>query len=341
VIIIRESQQQLFDSCLLITTSHIKCSNTKSVPVSDWSFVETFKWEDIKQIQITGNQIISFKAGIFTKFTNVETIDINGNQLKTVDFNEFASNSKLKDLNVGYNQIIKIQTIKDSAEINITNLEIHNNDLTDITELCKIRQLKKLNLSRNRRIDFSKVKFSCWSGLTHLFLTDTNLKELGHDYRMLTGCNKLEYLNLMENDLELICLGRRFPILSQLQHLNIRNNSLIDLDVEGLKRKFQVLSKITTTGNEWSCDYLIYNLKIALKKSNIEEFRDNLAILTYIEKSCIKNEYISKTRYETIQKCKDIEESKSSFFFVPYWIFVILECVLFMTEVVLLKFYNS
>jgi hypothetical protein len=54
---------------------------------------------------------------------------------------------------------------------------------------------------------------------------------------------------MMENDLELICLGRRFPILPQLQHLNIRENSLIDLDVEGLKKKIQVLSRITTDGN--------------------------------------------------------------------------------------------
>jgi Leucine-rich repeat (LRR) protein len=179
VIIIRESKQQRKDSCLSNIEGRIDCHNTQQFSITDWSFEKTFKWEDIRHLNLVKNQITSFKAGIFTKFTNLKRIDLNENHLKTFDFNELESNSKLEQLIVGFNQITEIKTIKDSTEISITNLEIHNNNLTDITELCKIRKLKKLNLSRNRRIDFSKVKFSCWSGLTHLFLTDTNLQPAG------------------------------------------------------------------------------------------------------------------------------------------------------------------
>jgi Leucine-rich repeat (LRR) protein len=304
--------------------------------VKDWAIQDTFPWNRIAHLRIASDQIISFKMGIFTNFENVETIQINGSKLTKIDFNEFARNPTLVHLNAGFNKIAEIQPIQESTKISIKNLELHNNELTDIKELCKISKLKELNLSRNRRIDFSQMKFNCWSGLTHLYLTDTNLKKLGQNYHMLDGCNRLEYLNLMDNDLGLLCFGL-FPVLSQLQQLNIRNNSLTNLDVPGLKDKFRGLKKITITANKWSCVYHD-NLTILLNGSNIETVLD-----TYYDtnQECIQtNEMSFKMIYKNIQKCKDIEKEKPFWFFFSFWFLVIFDCILLITLLVLLGLYK-
>jgi hypothetical protein len=128
------------------------------------------------------------------------------------------------------------------------------------------------------------VKFSCWSELSYLHLAETNLKNLNHDYRMLTGCNKLEYLNLNNNDLELLCFAQ-FPVLPRLTYLNIRNNSLFSLDVLEIKRKFKTLITITTTGNKWTCDYQRQILTIALEAFKIKETPNNAPAT---EKECLQ-----------------------------------------------------
>jgi Leucine rich repeat len=247
----------------------VKCNWEHQIGELNLSDQKQINWHVVKKFKLTGNKITFFKSEFFTELKNVEKIDLYQNELSTIDFNEFESNLKLWDLNVGFNKITKIQQIAKSTNASITNLHIHNNDLSDISELCNLRKLKELNLSRNRRLDLSKVKFNCWSELTHLLLTETNLKSLNHDYRMLTGCKKLEYLNLMENDLRMLCL-QRFPELPGLTFLNVRNNRLTNLDVQELKKQFKSLMKITTTGNEWSCDYQ-YDLTQLMEKLNMKE----------------------------------------------------------------------
>jgi Leucine-rich repeat (LRR) protein len=281
-----------------------------------------FTWRHVQQLRLTNNQIFNFEIGTFIKCTNVEDIYLDNNQLTTVDFNEFRHNSKLKSLDMSFNNITKIL---DSTTSNITILKIHNNDLGDIMELCKLQKLKELNLSRNRRINFSNMMFNCWSELAILFLTDTNLKRLDHNYQMLTGCNKLAYLNLMDNDLEVLCF-ERFPDLPLLIQLTIRNNSLSQLDVVGLKTRFRDLQKITTTANKWSCDYLQHNLEPALKAFNINETND----------SGSKNED---------QCMKDAAKKRDSIlisFFV--WVLILLQIVflatVFFTDLVFSRLYQ-
>jgi Leucine-rich repeat (LRR) protein len=265
---------------------NLDCTNPRQFPVGEFNFdIEEASKTHIKKVSLTKNKILAFKKNAFIKFTNVNQIQLNGHQLSTIDLNEFRSNSKLTHLDVGFNNITEIQPISDSTSksINITILKIHNNDLTDISPLCKLKNLEELNLSRNRRIDFTTIMFSCWSKLAYLFLTDTNLKKLNHDYRMLDGCNKLFYLSLMDNDLEMIRL-QKFPNLPALMHLNIRNNSLTTLDVQKLKRKFQRLQEITIAGNKWACNYYQNNLLGALKGENITEEKNYVPAL---EKLCL------------------------------------------------------
>jgi Leucine-rich repeat (LRR) protein len=182
------------------------------VPISDWSCEtqEEFKWSEIRDLWLINNRIKSFKQGMFTKFINADSIFLRENELSVIDFNEFGNNTKMTDLDVSDNQISEIKPIKHSTILNVAKLWLNNNNLTDISELCKMTKLQWLNLSGNRKLDFSKVMFNCWSELTKLSLADTNLKNLNQDYRVLTGCTKLNFLNLMDNNLEMLCF-EHFP----------------------------------------------------------------------------------------------------------------------------------
>jgi Leucine-rich repeat (LRR) protein len=281
-------------------------------------------------------RIKSLKRGIFTKFTNVRSIDLSGNELSTIDFNEFANNKKLETLDVHRNQISKIEMIKNSAEINIIHLMIHDNALTDLSELCKLKKVVMVDVSRNRRLDYNKVTFSCWSELTHLYLADTNLKHLNHNYRVLTGCNQLEYLDLSDNDLEILCF-ENFPAMLTLTELNIGNNSLINLDVEELKRKCQVLSSILIAGNKWNCTYYLGTLKTKLEKSGITGTFNKADCLEKSGnpeiRSCPKIEpnYINPTTQQNSENTKGSAKQ-----FLLFWIFIVSYCVLSFTKLVLL-----
>jgi Leucine-rich repeat (LRR) protein len=262
--------KQARTECYLWKPDYLNCSDINKVPISDWSFEtqKEFKWSEIHVVWLRRNRIKSFKQGIFTKFTNVQEIQLRENELSLIDLNEFENNTKMTKLSLSNNQISEIKDIKNSTILNVTKLWVNNNNLTDISELCKMTKLQWLILSGNRRLDFNKVMFNCWSELTSLGLADTNLKNLNHDYRSLTGCNKLGTLYLMDNNLEMFCF-ELFPSLPGLTELVVRNNSLISLDVLELKKKCHNLSKIWMTGNNWSCDHYKGTLKTQLKEYNI------------------------------------------------------------------------
>jgi Leucine rich repeat len=310
----------------------VKCDNSKQQSVEFTILDKNYiKWHNVnlKELILSSDNITSFKSGIFTQVKYVEKIHLDNNELSSIDFNEFKNNSKLTHLDMGFNKITKIHPIQVSSNIEIINLEIHNNDLTDFSELCNLKKLKVLNLSRNRRLDLSKVMFNCWSDLTHLFLTDTNLKSLNHDYRMFTGCNKLEYLNLMENELEMLCL-QRFPELHGLEYFNIRNNSLTNLDVHGLKQKFQNLWRITTTGNKWSCNYQ-KKLTPRMNQLNLQEY-PNYAPTN--EKNCLES--AKNDESDAIEICPEDDRLLG----ISFWIIFIFDCILTIIDVlVFLRYY--
>jgi Leucine rich repeat len=303
--------------------TYLNCHEKESLPKNDWSFEGPINivWTGIYRLWFTKNKINSFKKGSFNKFINVRTIDLSENNLNIIDFNEFARNSKLQALAVNKNQISKIEPIEISTIINITSLMIHNNDLINISELCKLKKVKKLDLSRNRRLDFSSVSFNCWNELTHLYLAETNMKNLNHDYQVLAGSNKLIFLDLSDNNLDILCF-QHFPVLLELTVLNIRNNSLVSLDVQELKRKFQDLWFIAMGNNDWTCDYYEGTLKKQLGESKINE-TDN-------KDNCSPN-----PKHTGVRSCRKIDkiDKIDDMLVVSFWILCALVCVVYAFEI--------
>jgi Leucine-rich repeat (LRR) protein len=326
-IIINGAEQKSIDCNNNFFNTTLVCKNINHQPVIMWSFEMKFKIiirSRIQHLILTMIGVESFMTEIFFKFTNVETIDLSRNKLRRIDFNEFKKNSKLESLNLGSNQITDIEPIQTST-INIINLKINDNDLTNISELCKITKLKELNLSRNRRLDFNKVAFNCWNDLTKLNLAETNLKSLNHDYHhVLNSCKKLKFVNLMDNNLETICF-EHFPDLPLLEHLNIRNNSLTNLDAAKLKEKFPSLKNITVSGNKWSCDYYKNNLKPQLTTFKILKINE--------DELCLNISVIPKE----IDAPKAEHNLNGSS--VMFWIILILDCFLLINFLALLICY--
>jgi Leucine-rich repeat (LRR) protein len=309
--------------------AYLICNQKGQTSESDWSWSlksrSKFIPSAVRDLLFDRLKITSFQSEIFTKFTNVRKIDLSRNELNTIDFNEFAENSKLEILDVSQNQIAVIAPIRNSTQISISSLMIHDNALTDISELCKLKKVKSLKLSKNRRLDYSKVTFSCWSELTYLYLAETGLKKLNHDYRVLAGCNKLDYLDLSDNKLKLLCF-EHFPALPNLTDLNIRNNSLTNLDVLALKRKCKVLSTIRITGNKWICGYYWKTMEKELDESKITG-------ITWNKNDCLKSSENPK-----MKSCEgEGEKTKlNGILFVPFWIIFTLDFILFIILLMLL-----
>jgi Leucine-rich repeat (LRR) protein len=328
--------------------TYLTCSQTEQTLKSDWSFEipKNFIWGGTHHLGFKKIRVTSFQSGIFKKLVNVKTIDLSENELNTIDFNEFANNKQLESLDVSKNKINEIKPIQTSTQINIISLMIQDNALTDISELCKLKKVKTFDLSRNRRLDYRKVTFNCWSELTYLNLTDTNLKQLKHDYRVLAGCNTLEYLNLSDNDLGILCF-EHFPALSKLTNLIIRNNSLINLDVSELKNKCASLQNIVMDDNKLSCAYFRETLKKQLDESNIQvnyPWPCLEKIKNPEERSCpeTKNQPTNPpnpTNQPTtphVPKTEEIEGRNRGIFVIPILTLFALDCVLFIIVLVLL-----
>jgi Leucine-rich repeat (LRR) protein len=133
--------------------------------IIDWSFENKlgneFNWGGVHILRI-GKFIKYFKTGTFAKVTNVTKIDMSFNELESIDFNELANNPQLNALHLGYNKISKIKSIKNSTILNLTKLRLDDNDLTDISELCKLKKLEQLvlNLNGNENLNFNTTMLS-------------------------------------------------------------------------------------------------------------------------------------------------------------------------------------
>jgi hypothetical protein len=111
------------------------------------------------------------------------------------------------------------------------------------------------------------------------------------------------------------------------------------LEVPELKRKCGSLENVVMADNKLSCDYYRDTLKNQLEVSNINVNQPWPCLVdtnTPQERSCpeTKNKPTDPTNPTT--KPQEEEINGSDVLFVPIWIFIVLQCVLFITELVLL-----
>jgi Leucine-rich repeat (LRR) protein len=211
-------------------------------------------FEALTKLELSRNELTVLAKDLFKPLRDIITINLSENKLTTIKFDEFSNNERLRSLNLQLNNIQRIETIQHSGKLSIQQLLFYANNLKDISELCKLTKLDRLELSSNQNVDFNTFNSSCFSGLRILELVKTDLKRLINNYQLFSGLKALLMLKLPENNLEVFCVGN-FPVLPALTEFDIMENRLESIDAEELKRKFPRLTKIHLSKNLWSCDY--------------------------------------------------------------------------------------
>jgi Leucine-rich repeat (LRR) protein len=246
-----EIPDHFFTSHRYSNIKHLRFSNNQFKDLKSSSFNGLSKLETL---DLGDKQISELPDEIFKPLNAIKSIVLSTNKLTSIDFNQFAENQNLQELRLEHNLIENIQPIHihSGGVFGITKLWLNVNKLVTISELCKLKDLTVLSLSNNPSLDFGSFNFSCWSELKILYLQNTNLVKLKHDYRLFAGLSKLTYLNLKSNNLEYFC-AVNFPELSALESLFLDDNKLKQLNGTELITKFRSIKSISMFRNSWDC----------------------------------------------------------------------------------------
>jgi Leucine-rich repeat (LRR) protein len=257
----------------------------------------------LKSLQLNDNDLEDLPVEVFKPLKSIQDINLSHNKLSNIDFDRFTYNSKLQTLSLGNNNIKTIGTIHNGSEISITVLWINDNQLVNISEICKLANLNTLSLSNNPNLNFDNLHFNCWDDLMVLILQNTNLKSLKNDYGLFAGLSKLEFLDLDSNELHLLCVTN-FPEIPALKFLLINNNKFQTLNFTELKTKFQTLHTITLFENLWNCAIFenMSNLSLEIHKNYCTNRTVSVEFLEYYECKLTSHEdsieYLKTVRVE-------------------------------------------
>jgi Leucine-rich repeat (LRR) protein len=209
--------------------------------------------EHLQYLTLESNQLTSLPQNVFEPLRNIKGINLSHNQLAKFSLDVFANNQNLEKVYLHDNKMTVLVPIQHKGEFSIKELQLQDNDLKNISEVCKFQKLETLILAGNRNLEFATFKFSCWPELRKLYLYDTNLKRLNYEYRLFIGLNKLKLLDLSENNLDMLCVGN-FPALLELEQLGVDRNKLKTMNAQDLKSKFPKLNRIDIENNPWDCN---------------------------------------------------------------------------------------
>jgi internalin A len=170
-----------------------------------------------------------------------------------------------------------------TVSVDVTELELIDCGLTDISELAKLTELEYLNLQGNNISDLTPL--SGLAKLTKLILWDNNITDIS----ALSGLTKLTYLDIDSNSVsdltplssltnlnQLWCSGNRpsslqpLTSLKKLTNLGLKNDSLSDSDLEYLK-KITTLVDLRLDGNSALTAQAVDSLQSALPGCTISK----------------------------------------------------------------------
>lgn len=135
---------------------------------------------------------------------------------------EFA-NKTLSEVTVRYCDGCSVNSADfDSPTLDTFSLTITNSNLTKIAISIKTRNLREIDLSRNRLKSITKGVFNHFSYLQKLILSKNEIISILPG--SFNGLSKLELLDLSENNLTI--LANVFTPLKNLQHLNLSRNNI-------------------------------------------------------------------------------------------------------------------
>ncbi|MBE5757851.1 MAG: leucine-rich repeat domain-containing protein [Clostridiales bacterium] len=166
----------------------------KTNKLTTLSGLDNFRFDNLKTLNIEGNEIVSVSAEQLSSMPNLETINLSGNAIESVDLsglnklqNVILFSNKLKSINLSHvtsseitinianNDFTSMNDISLPLNATTINLNILNNNITDIGEdYLNSSKLKITGGIQGIKSD-SEVKLSQSAGLTVYPIQDENI----------------------------------------------------------------------------------------------------------------------------------------------------------------------
>jgi insulin-like growth factor-binding protein complex acid labile subunit len=200
----------------------------------------------LTDLLLAHNCLTCLPVTILSQLSNLKELRLDNNNLHTLELSMFDYNQNLKSVVLHMNYISTIKPT--SAAVSIEELYLHNNDLSDISNLQCIKNVKILNLSDNPELMLENDSFSNFKQLIKLFLNNVTLSRFDNFYKFFASLQNLESISIGSNNLDNIAI-EKFETLKSLQTFNIENNKLKSIDYEMLKKYFKNLKKIRIDKN--------------------------------------------------------------------------------------------
>jgi Leucine-rich repeat (LRR) protein len=238
--------------------------------------------DQLATLNLTNNEIDFLAESAFEGLAQLENLYLNDNLLTTVDWIVFEPCQHLSTLEIDNNYLV-ILTSHQNTILNLQELSVHWNDLTDISGIDYLPRLQKLWLSQNHKLTmdvntFAKNPKLNFLDIGHMGLEKNNLEFLANIPRI----NRiyLDSNNLTGLKIELL------PKLSRLTFLSLYDCELDTLDYEVLKEKFPILKTIIIANNSFG-DRHLQRMQNFLENNNIETSVD--LPVEILELECVRS----------------------------------------------------
>jgi Leucine-rich repeat (LRR) protein len=221
---------------------------------------------------------------IFTRIetSHSDTLNLSNRRLKVLPI-LIQKQSQLKFLYLDDNELIFVPEI---GELNqLEEISIENNQLTMIPEsFCNLKNLRCLNLSKNRISSINSSIFNCLENLTSLWLNNCELMFLP---REIGNLKSLEKLGLKFNSIQTI--PEELGLLNKLKWLNAEKNELISLPSQFKNLKnLNYLNLSRNKFEQFPTEIPLQNMSILILSNNlIKSLKDdeilNLSVLEKVD----------------------------------------------------------
>ncbi|XP_035916766.1 carboxypeptidase N subunit 2-like [Anopheles stephensi] len=203
----------------------------------------------LRELNLSANMINTFNMSQLQSLNKLETLDIARNYLDEVFVTKY-----LRTLNAQENQISRI--LMDQGDFfQLTHLNLSRNNIANINNIFKFRNLIELDVSYNELVTLDFVIFAFMKNLKDIKLNNNRLWIL--DNGIPSPAKSLRSLNLAHNKflyLDLAVLDT-FPAL---EYIYLHGNDLIDMQIEDIDQNFPYLTLVSCDNNDWDCINLMH-----------------------------------------------------------------------------------
>jgi signal transduction histidine kinase len=262
----------------------------------------------LTSLDLSGNPLHSIPSEI-KRLINLEKLILANCELNKISFTDLSYLKKLKKLDISGN---KIETIPDQIGrlVGLTELSLSATGINALSDsISRLKQLKILNISKNRLNNTSFDKLYENKGLTNLDVSNNKIDIVPEGIGIFQQLSKLD---LSENSI--LSLPDSLCLLEKLTDLKVKSSRVSISDII-------LPAKILNLKNLNEIDF-VHELMLTAKKSEIEKENKKLladfltiglifmvvvAIFIYIFYRRYRHQKdMYKENYETLKKTKDM-----------------------------------